>query len=208
MSFFTGYIAELNDLLILRIFRMNIIKTSLLLSLLAASLISNVASAANRSVGNLENSVNKHDFQFSISTKDPENSYSLALQFVKSSSLHKSLSLLLLDSVKNDAFIEKAISRHGFETVKSSVVVHIKGTTSLYRSQWEELMAAIYSDQFDQKVLKSILEEGEKSPHMPRFINVQHEANTSHALTESDLFKEARQNLINSLKLNLTAMVH
>lgn len=187
---------------------MNRIKTILLLCLFAVTVIGSTASAANRSVGNIENSLNKHDFQFSLSTKDPENSYSLALQFVKSSGLHKSLSLLLLDSVKNDAFIEKAISLHGFETVKKSVVVHIKDTTSLYRSQWDELMATIYSDQFDQRVLKSILEEGEKSPHMPRFMNVQHEENTSQHLTESALFKEARQNLINSLKLNFTAMIN
>lgn len=187
---------------------MNIIKTILLLSTLTLSLVSGSASAANRSVGSLDNSLNKHDFQFSVSTKDPENSYSLALQFVKSSGLHKSLSLLLLDSVKQDAFIEKAISLHGFDTVKSSVVAHIKDTTSLYRSQWDELMASIYSDQFDQRVLRSILEEGEKSPHMPRFMNVQHEENTSQHLTESALFKEARQSLIDNLKLNFTAMVN
>lgn len=187
---------------------MNLIKTTILLSLLSVSLISGPASAANRSVGNIENSLNKHDFQFSLSAKDSENSYSLALQFVKSSGLHKSLSLLLLDSVKNDAFIEKAISLHGFETVKSSVVAHIKDTTNLYRAQWDELMASIYSDQFDQKVLRSILEEGEKSPHMPRFMTVQHEENTSQHLTDSALFKEARQSLLKSLKLNFTAMVN
>ena len=102
---------------------MNIIKTTLLLSILTLSLVSGSASAANRSVGSLDNSLNKHDFQFSVSTKDPENSYSLALQFVKSSGLHKSLSLLLLDSVKQDAFIEKAISLHGFDTVKRSRIL-------------------------------------------------------------------------------------
>ena len=187
---------------------MNIMKTILLVSLLSFTLGSGYASAANRSVGSLENNTQKHDYQFSLSQKGPENSYSLALQFIKSSGLHKSLSLLLLDSVKNDKLVEDAIERHGFNTVKNSVVVHIKDTTRLYRSQWVEFMATIYSDQFDKAVLQSIVEEGEKSPHMANFMDRQHKSNTSDLLMQSDLFKEARQNLINSLKLNFTAMVH
>ena len=187
---------------------MKFINRSLMFSLLSVVIFSNVASAANRSVENLKSNISKHEYQFSLSHEENENTYNIALQFVKSSGLHKSLSLLLLDSVKNDEFIEKAISLHGFETVKKIVVAHIKETTGLYRSQWYNLMATFYTNQFDRNVLKSILEEGEKSPHMPRFINVQHETNASELLTESDLFKEARQNLINGLKLNFTAMVH
>lgn len=94
------------------------------------------------------------------------------IAFAAQDSYGLSLSLLLLDTVKEDPFIEKAISQHGFECVQSSVVVHIKDTTNLYRSQWDEL----------------ILSESAKITHQ--------------YLLESYLFKEAYQNLINNLKID------
>ena len=92
--------------------------------------------------------------------------------FAVQNSYALSLSLLLLDTVKEDPFIEKAISQHGFERVQSSVVVHIKDTTNLYRCQWDEL----------------ILSESSKI--------------TYQYLVESHLFKEAYQDLINNLKID------
>ena len=94
------------------------------------------------------------------------------IAFAAQDSYGLSLSLLLLDTVKEDPFIEKAISLHGFERVQSSVVVHIKDTTNLYRSRWDKL----------------ILTGSEKVTHQ--------------CLLESHLFKEAYQDLINNLKID------
>ncbi|MCC3861768.1 hypothetical protein [Pseudemcibacter aquimaris] len=181
------------------------ISTALILVLFTGT---SVSLAANRTSGNLDflNQDLNSGYAQQYAAQNNK-SYSIALKFVRSSGLHKSLSLLLLDSVKSDAVVEQAITLHGFENVKKSVVANIQSTTVLYRSQWVELLAGLYSDQFDAKVMQSIVEQGEKSPHFAAFLDRQHKANTSEVLMQSELFKEARQRLIDSLKLNFTAMV-
>lgn len=123
-----------------------------------------------------------------------------AVQFVKSSGLHKSLSLLLLDSVKQDAIVENAILVHGFSDVKSSVVANIKLTSNRYRQEWEALLAGIYSSQFSDQELKSILDKGENSPYFSQFILRQNEMGTSNRLASSDIFKKAHSELIETLR--------
>lgn len=129
-------------------------------------------------------------------------SHLAAMQFVKTTGLHKSLSLLLLDSVKHDNFVENAIQTHGFTNVKASVVTNIKLTTTRYRQEWETLLAQIYSNQFSDTELLSIIEKGENSPYYTRFIARQSEMGTSNRLVSSDLFKKAYAELIQSLAVN------
>ncbi len=133
-------------------------------------------------------------------TRDP--SYSVAVTFVRSTGLHKSLSLLLLDSVKTDEVVEAAILKYGFENVKNIVVDNIKHTTTDYRDQWNDLLATIYSSQFDAHILMSIVKKGEKSPYFADFIARQKQMNTSEQLATSDVFKKAHKELINSLRIN------
>ncbi len=129
-------------------------------------------------------------------------SHPAAMQFVKTTGLHKSLSLLLLDSVKHDNFIENAIQAHGFPNVKASVVTNIKLTTTRYRQEWEILLAQIYGNQFSDTELLSIIENGENSPYYTRFIERQSEMGTSNQLVSSDIFKKAYAELIQSLAVN------
>ena len=131
-------------------------------------------------------------------------SYSAAKLFVKSAQLHKSLSLLLLDSVKSDAFVEQAIEKHGFEAVKNAVVANIKITSIEFREQWDGLLADIYSKQFSSEVLNSIANEGEQSPHFVKFVSQQKQARTDQTLLNSELFQEARSELVEKLEFQFT----
>ncbi|MEZ5756603.1 MAG: hypothetical protein R3D86_00120 [Emcibacteraceae bacterium] len=131
-----------------------------------------------------------------------DGAYSVAMQFVRSTGLHKSLSLLLLDSVKNDTLVENAISQYGFPQVKNMVVSNIQNTTNHYRQDWVSLLASIYSEQFNSNTLRSILEDGENSPYYSEFVAMQSKMDTAKMLSDSDIFKEARSNLINTLKKN------
>ena len=129
-----------------------------------------------------------------------DGSFTLAVQFIRSSGLHKSLSLLLLDSVKTDDLVEEAISQHGFSSVKKSVVLNIQNTTNHYRQEWISLLASIYSNQFQENVLQSILQEGENSPYYPDFISRQNEMNTSKLVMIGRVLNEARASLLENLK--------
>ncbi len=134
-----------------------------------------------------------------------DDSFDIAVQFVKSAQLYKSLSLLLLDSVKTDQVVEKAISEFGFPTVKNSVVSNIKYTTDQYRTKWVSLLAGIYSEQFDHNMLKSILDDGENSPYYTQFIVRQSQMNTNTLLSNSVVFREAHDELIASLRKNFSS---
>ncbi|MCP5380945.1 MAG: hypothetical protein H6912_01120 [Kordiimonadaceae bacterium] len=131
-----------------------------------------------------------------------DGSYAVAEQFIRTTGLHKSLSVLLLDSVKNDKLVENAISQFGFPQVKNTVVSNIKITTNHYRQDWVSLLASIYSEQFNSNTLRSILEDGENSPYYNEFVAMQSKMNTAKMLSDSELFKEARSNLIKTLKKN------
>ena len=132
------------------------------------------------------------------------NAKSAAEIFVKTAQLHKSLSLLLLESVKGDEIIENAIKLYGFSTVKKSVVAKIKNITSEYRTQWDDLLIDIYSHQFDAKTLRSISDKGENSPYFTKFVSKQKNTQTNKLLLVSPTFKEARTNLMNTLKNNFS----
>lgn len=132
---------------------------------------------------------------------------SVASQFVRSAQLYKSLSLLLLDSVKTDEVVEKAISRHGFTNVKKAVIHNIKEITTSYRQKWDHLLADIYSKQFNSEILQSIMEKGEHSPYFPQFVSRQKSGGTDKTLISSEIFKEARSDLIVMLQNNLVQHV-
>ncbi|HPF47621.1 MAG: hypothetical protein KDF58_12925 [Alphaproteobacteria bacterium] len=134
--------------------------------------------------------------------KSLDGSYAVAEQFIRSTGLHKSLSLLLLDSVKNDELVENAISQFGFPLVKNTVVSNIKDTTNHYRQDWVSLLASIYSEQFNSNTLRSILEDGENSPYYSEFVALQGKMDTAKILSDSNIFKEARSDLIKTLKKN------
>lgn len=132
------------------------------------------------------------------------NSRSAAATFVKTAQLHRSLSLLLLESVKSDTVIENAIKAHGFPTVKKSVVANIKNITNEYRMEWDDLLIKIYSDQFDAKTLQSIADKGENSPYFTKFVSKQKNVHTDKLLLTSPTFREARANLIKTLKISFS----
>jgi len=127
-------------------------------------------------------------------------SVSVASKFVRSAQLYKSLSLLLLDSVKKDKIVEVAISHHGFAEVKKSVVLNIKEVTNLYRTKWDAVLADIYANQFNAEILQSIMEEGENSPHFSQFVAKQKNSKTDETLMTSAVFKEARTDLVKMLQ--------
>ncbi len=177
--------------------------TSILLSLFISNSVVQTAVAGSGAVGNLDISLPStryHNILPTPSYGQNNASYSVAIRFVRNSGLHKSLSLLLLDSVKAEKVVESAISRYGFSNVKSSVVLNIKNTSSQYRNDWDGLLASIYSSQFGPEVLQSILDKGENSPYFTKFIAQQSRMNTSNLLSNSTLFKEARANLIAKLQ--------
>lgn len=167
------------------------------------SLSSNTSYAANGALGdiNIPSEMNRYGYalpQTPDHVSDP--SHNAAVTFVRSAGLHKSLSLLLLDSVKTDALVEKAISRYGFDSVKNMVVANIKSTATDYRDQWDNLLATLYSSQFDAHILQSICDKGENSPYFVDFISKQKQMGTSDTLHSSDIFKAARSELIKTLE--------
>lgn len=172
--------------------------------LMSVSLTGGTSHAASGAVGNIDiqqSEATLYSYALPNSTDHiSEPSYAIAIRFVRSSGLHKSLSLLLLDSVKSDEMVENAITRYGFDAVKNKVVSTIKITTTDYRSDWDSLLASIYSSQFNAQVLQSITEGGEKSPYFTDFIARQQQLSTSEKLHSSDVFKKARSKLIKSLE--------
>ncbi|HRW30339.1 MAG TPA: hypothetical protein P5227_10100, partial [Emcibacteraceae bacterium] len=58
------------------------------------------------------------------------------------------------------------------------------------------------SEQFNSNTLRSILEDGENSPYYSEFVALQGKMDTAKILSDSNIFKEARSDLIKTLKKN------
>lgn len=96
-----------------------------------------------------------------------------ALNFVERTGITKSLSLLILQDVKNRNEIRAAISHYGMDKVQATVVNAIQQTQHYYAPQWNQLMAGIYVEHFSARELASILARREASPYFSRLLDLQ-----------------------------------
>lgn len=175
--------------------RVKILPVVLLMLFSITSVQKSIAAAVSNDVAS-----SNHSYSYSYETGDTDQ---IASQFVRSAQLYKSLSLLLLDSVKKDDIVEQAIAYHGFTNVKKAVINNIKEVTLSYRPKWDHLLAETYSKQFNPEILQSIMDKGENSPYFPQFVSRQKNGDTDKTLISSGVFKEARNDLITMLKNSL-----
>lgn len=98
-----------------------------------------------------------------------------ALTFVRAAGLNKNLSLLLLDTMKQDTLVLKAIKQKGLKQVQSIVVKAILTERTQFENEWDNVLAGIYSQFFTVDELTSLTSDKGLSPYFPRLVELQNE---------------------------------
>jgi hypothetical protein len=123
-----------------------------------------------------------------------------ALDFVRHTGVVKNLSLLLLHDVKNEAHVQAAIKRYGFDKVQKTVVTAIRMAQLEHGAEWGDMLAGIYDSRFDAGELKSILAEKESSPHFGKLIEAQDAIAAAVRHDGQDIYAEARAQVMRQLE--------
>ncbi len=126
-----------------------------------------------------------------------------AVRFIEFSGIDKNLSLLLLHDVKTENQVTEAISRIGFEKVKSKVVVAIKKAQLAHKSDWSAMLAGVYLNYFESSELQSILTEKESSPFFTKMIELQTAISKDVDTKGKRIFERARSQVMKTLKAEL-----
>ncbi len=129
----------------------------------------------------------------------PEKTNEAALNFVARTGITKSLSLLILQDVKNRHEIRDAISHYGMDKVQATVVEAIQQTQKYYAPQWNQLMASIYVEHFNAQELASILAKREASPYFPRLLDLQTTITDAVNARGSKMVTEARIDVLSQV---------
>ncbi len=123
-----------------------------------------------------------------------------ALDFVRHTGVVKNLSLLLLHDVKNEAHVQAAIKRYGFDKVQKTVVSAIRVAQLEHGAEWGDMLAGIYGAHFKASELKSILAEKESSPHFGKLIEEQDAIAAAVRADGQDIYAEARAQVMRQLE--------
>lgn len=123
-----------------------------------------------------------------------------ALDFVRHTGVVKNLSLLLLHDVKNEAHVQAAIKRYGFDKVQKTVVSAIRVAQLEHGAEWGDMLAGIYGSHFNAGELKSILAEKESSPHFGKLIEEQDAIAAAVKADGQDIYTEARAQVMRQLE--------
>lgn len=126
-----------------------------------------------------------------------------AHDFVRFTGASKNLSLLLLHDVKDDAHVRAAIKRYGFSHVQDTVVRAIKKAQLSFGPRWNDMLASIYDERFEDGELKSILREKESSPHFVKLLDEQDNIATDVREKGGDILTSARAHVMAILSTDL-----
>ena len=126
-----------------------------------------------------------------------------ALDFVRFTGAVKNLSLLLLHDVKDEAHVQAAIKRYGFDKVQNAVIKAIRTAQLSHGAEWGDMLAGIYSTRFDAGELHSILREKESSPHFMKLLEEQDEIARAVKDSGKDIYSAARAQVMHQLEASL-----
>jgi len=126
-----------------------------------------------------------------------------ALDFVRHTGVVKNLSLLLLHDVKEEAHVQAAIKRYGFNKVQKTVVQAIRLAQLTHGAEWGDMLAHIYDVRFDAAELTSILREKESSPHFGKLVEAQDGIASAVRHDGQEIYAEARAQVMRQLEAAL-----